>query len=235
MKKAWIGFLAYTLLSSLMVGSAFAWTIKLSHWKQIINIDTEALVSANALYQKGITKLKPEKQNFTKNITRLEGWLMISRLFNQLNNKVETTLDTSCNFTDLAQVKNFEDKINIIKLCENEIMKGYADGSFGVSDQLTRGQTVLILARMLYPDKIATLTMDEAYSLLLLKGIIKQDDRGTESLNKPITREALIVMLNRSLKQDKIEDIIIQSSNAPVEEGDNEKVLKKVFNSINSL
>ena len=243
MKKGWIGFLAYTLLSTLLIspmlfwGVANAWIIKMSHGKQVVNIETEALVSATKLYQKGITTLPPEKQQFKKDITRFEAGLMIIRLFDNLHQDTKQAwISEDCNFQDLQELNNEEHKASIRKLCNYGLMKGFSDGNFWLSKTLTRGQTVIVVARMLNSEETQTMDLDNAYLFLKSKGIIKQDDRGTNKINLPITREELLIILSRCLKQDKI-DTIIQKATDQDEtlEVDKDLLLRKVFTSINTL
>lgn len=243
MKKGWIGFLAYTLLSTLLIsptlfwGIANAWIIKMSHGKQVVNIETEALVSATKLYQKWITTLSPEKQQFKKDITRFEAGLMIVRLFDNLHqDNKQAWISEDCNFQDLQELNNEEHKTSIRKLCNYGLMKGFSDGKFWLSKTLTRGQTVIVVARMLSTEAPQTINIDNAYTLLKSKGIIKQDDRGTKRINMPITREELLIILSRCLKQDKI-DILVQKATEQDDnlEGDKDVLLRKVFTSINTL
>lgn len=239
MKKGWIGFLAYTLLSTLLLigGTVNAWTIKMSNGKQVVNVETEALVSAAKLYQKGVTTLPPEKQQFKKDITRFEAWLMVIRLFDNLHqDNKQAWISEECNFIDLQKISNEEHKVAIRKLCWYGIMKGFSDRNFGLSETLTRWQTALIIARMITPEDIDAININSAYTLLKTKGIVKKDDRWTEKINIPITREELLIILSRCLKQDKI-DAIIQQANEQDEdlELDKDLLLKQVFTSIKNL
>lgn len=152
--------------------------------------EQEAIDAANILYEGSITKLTADKTPFEATLTRWEAALLLKRFGVTFFEDSLITQD-GCAFSDINKLdQSIQDEI--LKSCEIGLFKG-VNGKFSPTANFTRGQIIIVVARLLNSDP--TLELDAAYDSLLSQRIITRDDRATSSRAAP--RQELYIMLKR--------------------------------------
>ncbi|MBP7061800.1 trypsin-like peptidase domain-containing protein [Patescibacteria group bacterium] len=123
-------------------------------------------------------------------MSRREAALLMDKYTDKLLGTPKTT-DT-CQFYDLTISEGI--KQAIIASCQKGIFKG-KNGFFRPYDMMTRGQLIIVVARLLSGNP--ALELDEAYTYLLREKIIKIDDRNNAS--RLINKSELYIVLSRNI------------------------------------
>lgn len=159
-----------------------------------VRIDQETLDATSSLNGKGIVVLMPSQTPFYQPLSRWEA-SMLTKRFSQigLGNK---TMNLKCSFPDLNGLQDIIKK-EVLESCEYGIFKGSdKDGKFYPFQNFTRGQTVMVMARILA--RKPGMELNESYDYLLKEGIIHVDDRA--KAGRPVPRYELYLMMHRYLK-----------------------------------
>ncbi len=137
-----------------------------------------------------------------KGITRQEIAVALGRLLGLEEIAAEVT---ATDFTDDAEIADWA-KGYVAVMNELGLLKGYADGSFGSNDVITREQLALILSRMVEaPAAVAGMAFDDAdgisdwaaegCSVAYTLGIIKGYPDNTFKGSNTVTRAEAVVMI----------------------------------------
>lgn len=205
---------------SMLLGNAFAATpVQVFNLGQNKMIDSEVVEATNALYKAKVTVLDVAKTNYFVGSTRWEASLLTKRFATKFKTVKKQTVN-SCSFKDLSKYERGVIK-EIIQSCKIGLFKGH-DGKFMPGDTFTRGQAIMVFARMLSNNP--TLELNESYDYLIKNGIIHVDDRA--SSNRAVPRSELYLMMYR---------MIVKISNDPdfwKANGFNIDIIKKVYDSV---
>lgn len=150
----------------------------------------ENLNAATVLYQKNITKVAPAETPFYQGISRKTAALLVKRFASNVLWKKEIRNPSECTYTDIWSLAQ-ADQADIISSCTLGIFKSAK--SFNPSNEFSRGQLVIVIARLISGDPKMELT--DSYDYLLHLGIVKVDDRNESS--KQALRKDLYIMLSR--------------------------------------
>lgn len=124
--------------------------------------------------------------------------------------KIEPAPSVTLPFTDIDGHWSYE---NIEILYKKNIITGYKDNTFRPNNKLTRGEFVVMLARILPGEEGHTIDFSDvsesdwyakAVAEAVCAGVVQGAD-GKFMPNSPITREQLAVMIYRALAPDKAE------------------------------
>lgn len=205
---------------SMLLGNAFA-----AAPTQVFNlgenkmIDSEVIEATNALYKAKVTVLDVAKTNYYAGSTRWEASLLTKRFATKFKTVKKQTVN-SCSFNDLSKYERGVVK-EVIQSCKIGLFKGH-DGKFMPGDTFTRGQAIMVFARMLSNNP--TLELNESYDYLIKNGIIHVDDRASST--RPVPRSELYLMMYR---------MIVKISKDPEfwkANGFNIDLIRKVYESI---
>lgn len=149
----------------------------------------ENIDAATVLYQKNITKVTPQDTAFYETMSRKTTALLIKRFATNILDAQEK--QPTCTFNDIGNIAP-ADQQDIIDSCKLWLFKWSAN-MFSPDTQLTRGQLVMVVARLISRD--SSLEKDAAYDYLLHLGIVTVDDRNMHET--PALRKDLYIMLHR--------------------------------------
>ena len=149
----------------------------------------ENIDAATVLYQKNITKVAPQDTAFYETMSRKTTALLIKRFATNILDAQEK--QPTCTFSDISNIAPV-DQQDIIDSCKLWLFK-WSAGIFSPDTQLTRGQLVIVVARLISRD--SSLEKDAAYDYLLHLGIVTVDDRNSHET--PALRKDLYIMLHR--------------------------------------
>lgn len=204
----------------MLLGNAFAAVpIQVFNLGQNKMIDSEVIEATNALYKAKVTVLDVANTNYTVGSTRWEAALLTKRFATKFKTVKKQDVN-SCAFKDLSKLERSIVK-EIIQSCKIGLFKG-SDGKFRATDTFTRGQAIMVFARMLSNNP--TMELNESYDYLIKLGIIKVDDRATSTRSVPRS-ELYLMMYRMIIKVAENPDLAKQS-------GFNLNLIKKVYDSI---
>lgn len=149
----------------------------------------ENIDAATVLFQKGITKVSPQDTAFYETMTRKNAAMLIARFATNILNTQQQ--DKICTFSDISTLAQV-DQNDLISACKLGLFK-WSAGSFFPENELTRGQLITVIARLIARN--ATMEKNEAYDYLLHLGIVTVDDRATSET--AALRKDLYIMLHR--------------------------------------
>lgn len=186
-----------------LVSSASTWdtttsdtvTMETSTATKPADVDQETWDAGNKMYSEKVTKLAPEKTNFYNWLKRWEAALLLKRFWVEKLAIESKKSATECAFIDVANI-DAEAKAEIQESCTYGLFKGNGK-SFMPDGTFTRGQAIMVIARMLNGDP--TMELDDSYDYLLNNKIIKVDDR--KDSERQVTRSELYIMISRILEQ----------------------------------
>lgn len=207
---------ATTLLPSGLVSAAE--NIQVYNKGQMIPLDAELVEATNALYKAKVTKLQVAETDYRAGATRWEASLLTKR-FASTFKKIKVQNVNSCTFTDLTVNRDIAKEI--VQACKIGLFKGH-DGKFMPMQTFTRGQAVMVFARMLSNNP--SMELNESYDYLMKEGIVHVDDRLNS--NRPVPRSELYLIMYRMIKK------IAENPEWGAEQGFNIQIIKDVFNSV---
>lgn len=131
----------------------------------------------------------------------ISGALVSMLLFNN-----QTQTNAEVNFKDLPVSYHAETQLEY--LIDQNVINGYADGTFRPNEMVTRGQFAAFVSRALKLEKMSvtfkdvpkTASLHEGISKAATAGIIKGFADGTFKPNAPVTRADIAVMLDRAMQ-----------------------------------
>lgn len=169
-----------------LTGATITWTV-------ISTVDAETLAAGELMFKEKITKLSVENTDFSANLLRWEAALLLKRV--AVEKLWLTGASTTCTFKDIDSLDKDTAK-EISDACAYGLFKG-KDSKFMPNTNFTRGQAIIVLARMISQD--ANLELDDAYDFLLNAKIINVDDR--KESGRSVSRSELYIMISRILTQ----------------------------------
>ncbi len=185
-------FFIYSCIITLVVMNAFHTIIPastVSAASPTLTESKENIDAATVLFQKGITKVNPQDTAFYETMTRKNAAMLIARFATTILNAQPQ--DKICTFSDISTLAQV-DQNDLIRACQLWLFK-WSAGSFSPENELTRGQLITVIARLI--SRNATMEKNEAYDYLLHLGIVTVDDRATSETSA--LRKDLYIMLHR--------------------------------------
>lgn len=220
LKKALAVVTLWVASVSMAGGSTFAASpVQVFNLGKTKMIDSEVIAATNTLKKAKVTKLDVANTNFYAPSTRWEAALLTKRFATKFK-KVKIQKTHSCSFVDVATV-DWSIAKEISQSCKIGLFKG-SNGKFMPHATFTRGQAIMVFARMLSNNP--SLELHESYDYMISKGIIHVDDRANS--DRPVPRSEIYLMMYRMLNKIATDPSLAQSS------GFNIQIIRDVYNSI---
>lgn len=183
-------------------------------------IDSELIAATNTLYKAKVTKLDVANTDYYAASTRWEAALLTKR-FASTFKKNQDKAGMSCSFYDVSGL-NSDVVSEIIQSCKTGLFKGH-NNNFMPFEKFTRGQAIMVFARMLSNNP--KMELQSSYNYLLKNGIIHVDDRNNSE--RPVPRSELYLMMYRMLEK------VAKDPNFAKNSGFDVSLIKRVYDSIN--
>ncbi len=168
-------------IMGLLLGALMLWTS--------VYAGSEYFDAGQKLFDAGVTTLSPYYTTYDAGLQRFEAALLIKRFAEKILDKTPGA-GVWCDYVDNRQLGS-SNSIEISAACALGLFKG--GQYFNPYNSFTRGQLIIVLARLLSNDPSKEL--DSAYNYLLWQSVITIDDRAYASRVSP--RSELYIMLGR--------------------------------------